>query len=257
MFSKTIDSLGVELECGISNQKLQYLSRKYSPTHRYEVHSDGSVSVNPHASNWVPNAEITYNSDRKADLYEFFEDAFRDNERLGALTNRTTGMHCHIHSNVSFMWQWSYAVTVHRFLAAYKSQYHDIPKYMNRLVNEYSKGRYSESAAVDQIRLNFKNSARRYAVNLNAYSINPSRGTFEIRILPGMDNAAEAIKSIEWLTKTIDDINLHPNKTIVFKRESSNKIPRAPASEFSEFANSLKSELERAGIRVKNRGDTH
>ena len=262
MFSKTIDSLGVELECGISTQKLDMLSRKYSPTGRFETGRDGSVRVSAPSSqpigfDWVIDEEMRYWTAFQIDLENFFKEVFINSSTLGAITNHTCGMHAHLHMNPNLMWQWSYSVTVRKFISSYRTKFANNPKYMNRLRNHYSNASYNIKDAISQVTDSDRNSSRYRAVNLNAYTIAPSRGTMEIRILPGASNAAEAIEMINWLVKTVDDINMHPDKTLIFSRESSKKmhIEGNTNTEFKTWTRELKSEFEDSNIDVRTRRD--
>ncbi|MEM3830461.1 MAG: hypothetical protein QXP36_14815, partial [Conexivisphaerales archaeon] len=107
MFSKTIESVGVEVECGISQTKLDKLKAKYGPTGRFSPGVDHSVTVPapPGAQDWIYNEEMHYFSTSPQDLAHFFEDTFRDNARLGAITNHSCGMHTHIRMDPSLIFQ--------------------------------------------------------------------------------------------------------------------------------------------------------
>lgn len=269
MFSKTLESIGVEVECGIGTQKLATLTRKYSTTGRFQPGTDGSVNVpspsgRPFDIGWIKNEEMRYWTVSKADLENFFKDVFTNNHTsdaltntstLGALTNSSCGMHVHLRMNPNLMWQWSYGVTVRKFVSSYRTKFANNPKYMNRLRNHYSKANYNIRDAISQVTTSYKNSSRYHAVNLNAYTIAPSRGTMEIRILPGANSATEAIEMINWIVKTVDDINIHPNKTLIFSRESSRRVHMENDSnnEFKTWIRGLKSELENSNIDVRTR----
>lgn len=258
MFSKTLESIGVEVECGISTQKLATLTRKYSPTGRFEPGRDMSVRVfSPHSSsvNWISDEEMRYWTVSQTDLENFFKEVFANNSTLGAITNSSCGMHVHLRMNPNLMWQWSYSVTVRKFISSYRKRFANNSKYMSRLRNHYSKANYNIKDAIDQITNNYKNSSRYHAVNLNAYTIAPSRGTMEIRILPGANSATEAMEMINWLIKTVDDINTHPDKTLIFSRESSRRIRMENESdnEFKSWIRGLKSEFENSNINIQTR----
>ncbi|MEM4068198.1 MAG: hypothetical protein QXV17_15215 [Candidatus Micrarchaeaceae archaeon] len=111
---------------------------------------------------------------------------------------------------------------------------------MSRLVNHFTVGSYNLNDAIDQVTHSIKGSYRYRAVNLNAYFIDPQRGTMEIRILPGMRDAQEAINAIEWLVSVVDDINLHKGQTVILSKNRAEINVSDPTTIKNDILNAFK-----------------
>jgi hypothetical protein len=202
--NEMIESIGIEVECGIHNRSIASLSRKYGDNFRAE--GDGSVHVYHSDARcgsctkpWNDSRELKYWSNDKDKFYKFIRDVFK----AGASQNSSCGNHLHfIFKNqqkaLSFL---SFPENMRKFTLAYAKKYSDRQKYLSRLNSHYCNDRFTVKESLIQLDTKgHKPDARYHAVNLNSYNL---YGTIEIRILPHAQNARELIESVKWVINTL------------------------------------------------------
>jgi hypothetical protein len=192
---RVIESVGVEIECGIRKRAIRKLQAKYSSN--FEVTTDGSVEVynDKLGRKWVHNAELKYWNTDIRKVLEFARDVFK----LGAKQNSTCGNHIHIRlsdQNIALiLWDYSF---IQEFLQEYIKEFKDNRKYMDRLNNRYCRA-YTNSKEVER---NIKSQFNRYYA-INFFSVFERQNTVEIRLMPFAESFKEYKKQLLWTIRTI------------------------------------------------------
>ncbi len=204
MISKSIHSLGLELECGMDREEYDEFRSRYSANPRCKIGTDGSVDV---ADKEMRGLEIRYWSEDKGEIYQFLHDTYG----IGARTNNTCGFHLHVKfTNLQLgLHMVSTKNYQNEFISRYKENFPS-RKYQDRLKNHYSSWNgFDFGRMLAQEILYYKDSSRYYAVNINPFK---QYKTIEFRIFPYQYNDDEAIKTLEWFLSFNDEMFASYNK---------------------------------------------
>lgn len=195
--SPLIQSIGIELECEMSNEAYDQLE-DYAHHPRIEIHDDGSLET----QNQDCTAEVTFWSTDMKEIEKFLKIMYRT---LGVTTNYSCGLHVHVkaaHGRTALMATPTYWHGFYKAFRTYaESAGAQASKYKARLHNEWCEMRpYSQKDVVDTLD-GIDWDDRYVAINLNSLHKH-GFGTVEHRILPAQDTSAEAIKTLRWFTAT-------------------------------------------------------
>jgi hypothetical protein len=216
MISDHIQSLGIELECGMDDDgvsKLEKAMRVRNLSSYLEVDGDSSVNV---PDKDASDLEIRFwNADLK-NVLAFLKAAYVD---CGAKTNSTCGFHVHV--KIDDFGLLTYETCFSRFLRLYRKHYALNSKYISRLSNHYCKTRGLNQQFVSDLLSGNDNHDNRYFA-INFLSIK-QHDTIEFRIFPNQSTYTEAKSTINWFIQTIEGIfaSKHPklyDQTIDFTR---------------------------------------
>lgn len=195
-----INSIGVEIECGIDDEPFETLREQALTDRHLAIHYDGSVHVDDFAHS---DSEICYYG-KPNKVFEFIEKMFNEYE-IG--TNRSCGTHVHYRFNdmqkalsiFSSQYFWN------AYRRKYIEKFNGKKKYLQRFENDYSEfpNEYDLQSIVEQIRSKSKTSYRYRAINANSFNLNK---TLEMRVMPYFESAEEAIDSIKWQNDTITEL---------------------------------------------------
>jgi hypothetical protein len=222
MINKYIRSIGVEIECGISNSYLQYLMNNFP----IKVDSDGSVNVeNPDYLNysynsypkdedvWLYNVEIKYYSSNYEELKKFILTVFNENY---VWQNSSCGNHVHLKFTKNYYLLTFYTVNnIKRFVNKYKkyAQHQiDTDKYLDRLSNSYCKNIEHISNIIDNLE-----SDRYYCFNIRCNKKHNRHNFIECRLFPYVTDAQEYLNNLNFIIDTITEILESTPTKYVFK----------------------------------------
>jgi len=198
-----IISMGVEIECGMSDIAFRQLQKDFSDEKRFSLGRDRSVFVD---GTTYCNFEIRFWSNRMKDIYDFIRYIWS----LGIKQNVTCGNHVHIHVTGWELLTWGFQqYLVNRYIEHFRG----IEKYLSRLTNRYcnyldclmNKG-LSANVTIEQLR---SCTHQRYRP-VNFCPIYRPEKTFEIRLFPYFASSTEHIRAIQWLRKTIKEFTPTP-----------------------------------------------
>jgi hypothetical protein len=210
--TELIESVGIELECGINdsqqNELYEFVCENLVADNYKEQH-DGSVHVNGYTHGDI---ELTYWDGDMDRFYMFIKEAFR---HVGQ--NSSCGNHLHVRFTKpkEALAVFSYKRTYDKLKKGYLKAFGEIgedadykertraSKYASRIRNTYCKGEYNEDSAVAQISSMDKCCSRYNMVNLNAYNL---WKTIEFRVLPYFNDGVEAVSSIKKYLKLVEDV---------------------------------------------------
>ncbi|MGI0059734.1 MAG: hypothetical protein ACREBJ_08185 [Nitrosotalea sp.] len=197
-----VHSLGVELECGITNANFNKLVKEYEKDSHFNHGGDGTIDCggmtgecHSHEMRYWDTSENKFKK-----LFDFLKAAYDVYE---VQTNSSCGFHMHLvfEDNNNGVAIFSYEKAQEMFFEMYKKKYLNGSKsstYLGRLDNQYSKAKYKYDDVISQLN---GNGSKYYAFNLGAKR---EHGTIELRLFPHQDTSEEAISSVSW---TIESIN--------------------------------------------------
>jgi len=205
MISNHINSLGVELECGMNyedTKKLKDWAKLAELSNYMEIDGDGSVNV-PEKDD--SSLEIRFWNKDLDKVLSFLKLAYAE---CNASTNNTCGFHLHV--KVSDFGILTYESCFSRFLRLYRKHYKLKPKYMGRLMNRYCRARIlKQDFVIDQLEGRGYDEDRYCAINFRSLD---KHDTIEFRIFPHQSTYIEAKSTILWFIDTIEGIfsSKHP-----------------------------------------------
>lgn len=200
--SKTINSIGLEVECGIDEDKLEQLNNwiRQHRLHRYFYAGyDGSVHVRDRE---IPDAELKFWHTNTKKIQEFMDYLYNE---CKIKTDYSCGLHIHVKMSEDSYAKLSYITVVKQFIDKYKQTFANKAKYINRLVNSFSRENTSQEYLDEAT---YGHGGRYYAVNFTSLSVH---NTLEFRLLPNQASFNEFKKTFAWFIDTIDKILEHPN----------------------------------------------
>lgn len=229
--NSVIESVGVEYECGISNNQLLKVKEffdRWGLTPKMLDQRDSSVVVprpdifrSQKYSNWRSDAEITLWSTKKIDVVHFLQRM----HKAGAITNHTCGMHVHfgfknkaraiaVFSSCSVRLKFDELYKQFSLSGAIGTHIYDSLFY-NRLSFALCHSGCDQSNVYRQLIATDHHDRSRYRqINLASLS---RIGTIEVRILPGVPYPYNK-EALDWLIKTMADLyNMHKNNSVVLK----------------------------------------
>jgi hypothetical protein len=221
--SKYINSLGLEIECGIDNEDYDnltaYLHEKNLAQYA-SIGADGSVWVDEKD---MSDTEIKFWHENLKIILNFVERLYN---KYKIKTNRTCGLHIHIKLKDNELFG---IFTFKKFFKAFIKEYVEYfkdSKYLDRLHNNYCVARYTKTDMIRQIQ--GIRSVRYRAINLVPFR---TRKTIEFRIFPHQQNYIEFENTILWFVGTIDKILEKLQKRAVLHSEKLD-IPEATVLNF-------------------------
>lgn|SRR3990167_1832025 len=198
MISKTVESIGCELEGGTDSAWAELTLSKYRTA---ELNHDGSVSVDEFD---FDDAEITFWSKSKREFKQFIKEIFNGE----FLQNSTCGNHIHLRfknldkaiavfsmPHVQKMFLDEYR----KFAATRKRR----SRYLSRLTNSYCSGEVQERVIINQLTEPYRDDSRYRAINLNCVQ---ETNTIEFRVFPHVESAREYLEMVGWLCELVDEL---------------------------------------------------
>lgn len=223
MISKVVESIGIELECGITTKGANRLVDRFSKWPigaNLNIGSDISVKVNRNPGlSILDNREIRFYSDKWVDIKHFLKWAYE----YGAKTDSSCGFHLHVEfvnhefTLLSLAEKKFVSDFLHEYLVTFSS-FEQHEKYLSRLSNKYSKRNTESSATLKRIVFDGDWSDRRVAVNFSSVNKHKRQivtktgrstmmlGTLEFRVFPNQNSAEEAITTVTWLVDVLDKL---------------------------------------------------
>lgn len=202
MISTHIESIGIELECGIpgDSDDANLFERELSACFGDHFTSSGDGSVNvPHCC----DRELKFWDANLLEVSRFLHACYPTIK-----TNTSCGFHVHVRfKDRSLAKLFSFNQSYQLFIDLYKEHAESLPRrtstYLKRLTNHYCDGCYIKGDILEQLSAHGKCNERYHAINLNSMNIH---GTLEFRVLPHQLSASEAMGSINWLVATIERV---------------------------------------------------
>lgn len=195
-----IQSIGVEIECGISAEGVNTLADEYKEKlglrRRTEMVGDSSVSVGGYSH---PSAEFRFWG-TVDEIKEFSKILFR---KCGIEQNSSCGNHFHLKIDPTYAGIISHWYFVSKFLEKYREWSKKKPsKYKQREQNSYCRANEKDDTLL-QLSCGSHSSYRYKAVNVDPLR---DRGTVEIRIMPYADNYVEYERMIDFVVDSVEKI---------------------------------------------------
>jgi Putative amidoligase enzyme len=202
---KFVESMGVELECGINKREAVDLALEYASKHRclnkIDIGTDGSVHVNATYKGKELRIHDYTKNDYK-DLMSMLELLYANDIKVDS----SCGFHIHVKlENPQLYAVFQYMNTYNEFIKAYGDKFKGKDKYLERLHGTYGKGYDNEDALIQ----NVQGTDRYRAINFQSI---PRHGTLEFRVFPRQDSYEEAKDTIFWLKETVDGMLGKPRK---------------------------------------------
>jgi len=204
--SKTINSIGLEVECGIDYEELDKLKdwiHGEGLDSHFESEDDGSVRV---TSREYRSAELKF-WHSNLDIVKKFMDYLYNECKIK--TNKTCGLHIHIKMNDDNYAKLSYLSVVRQFIDKYTHKFRFRRKYITRLVNRNCRDLNHQDILDNQTEIHDRYDGMRYYV-VNFISLNV-HNSLEFRILPNQVSYSEFEKTIKWFINTLDEILEKPD----------------------------------------------
>lgn len=247
--SKYIHSLGVELEGGISGDGYHKCEQHFKVDlidDKFQMGTDGTA--NSKKTQEMGNQEWRYwdfNNNNFQELFDMINYCYEQGWDAGP----NCGFHMHIKFNggseamKKYLTLFSYPSFQKKFISRYVKDFGKNEKYMKRLNATYCVAEWSPRL-LDLQEKNIGDS-RRTAINLSAWA---RHRTIEIRLFPAQDSAEEAINSVKWVIRNIDEV-------IDEMQETEQPMFRVSLKNMKEFASfqddaekTIKVHLDRADI---------
>jgi len=204
---KWIESVGVELEGGVTESAVRFVENKLAMLdldYRFEWGFDGSVNVPKPPfvrDRWCSDAELRFwiEMNRIEVLFDVVDTLWK----LGFRQNSTCGNHVHLKfinnlQTLSLIFNEEFVKDFERRYRIYARARGE--KYEHRINNRYCAFYEFHSFPAA---LYYYCVSRYHAVNYKSVDENE---TLEIRILPYAEDAIEYIDNLVWLLKTVDSI---------------------------------------------------
>jgi hypothetical protein len=190
-----IDSIGIEVECGINREEYQRLVKLARSNCRISFGCDGSVYVQGYDNS---NIEVRYWGSLQ-EVKKFVKYLWEEG-KIGQ--NSTCGNHVHLRliDNALLAGIFSYKSFWRDFKKQYKKTF-KTEKYLQRLNNRYCVGRYNRQNIIHQLQGRWN--ARYRAINLVSLR---EHNTIEIRLMPYAENMREHLQQVKWVYHTINKI---------------------------------------------------
>lgn len=207
MISKYIESVGFELECGTDFDYKNF--KVLAKNERFERTIDNSVFV-PECE--YDGEEFKFWSSKLGEVLKIGKILW---EKMRIKQNSTCGNHFHFRFSEKVRGGVFWQDFVEKFLELYQKEYHNNPKYLFRLNNQYCKK--NEKDYVE--RFLDKKSVSRYR-SINFLSFLEHQKTLEIRIMPYAENFDE------WKSQLLFEIRFINNYFRKFKKVEKIEIKR-------------------------------
>lgn len=212
MISKYIQSVGFEIECGTDFNYRNF--KVLVKNERFERTSDSSVCVGECE---YDDEEFKFWSDKLSEIWKIGKILWK---KMKIKQNSTCGNHFHFKFSEEIKGGVFWQDFVEKFIQLYQKKYHDNPKYLFRLANQYSKK--NEKDYVEKFLNN--ESVSRYR-SINFLSFLEHQKTLEIRIMPHAENFEEWKSQLMFEIRFINDYFRKFKKVekIEVKKEKLNK----------------------------------
>jgi hypothetical protein len=201
-----VESIGVEIECGIPDREgVRWVEAFESSDNRFVYGSDGSVHV---SGCWDTDAELRYwvyvpeEWGRMVTVLRWLW------EEIGIRQNESCGNHIHVKLQQDWM-----QVLIHpKFVKYFQRRYtnfarkqSDPVKYIARTIGSYSAFyRWRNYQDLErQVRESYQVSGSRYR-SINYWSLSDSQRTLEFRIMPWASCFMEHINMIVFVVRTVE-----------------------------------------------------
>lgn len=220
--SKSLRSLGIELECGVLSSAHKQVSQLIESGY-WEYANEGRDSSLLFQSDEgeEPIVPVEYRIWDKFNNNLWSVSDFIDKmyNKYHILVNDTCGFHIH----VSFVDATNgLAIASSQkfqegFISEYLKAFEGNSKYLDRLNNKYTYwGGYNEDIVVDVLNNYHHDDRRRVPINLMAWH---EHNTIEFRVFPHQESALEAFSTIGWLASTVDKLVDEYEKETTFEYE--------------------------------------